>query len=246
MLVRVPAASQRVPCGAQRCHSHSAAASTRHRSRGQRSAKRSLVSRLRTVAGQERQRRAPRLDSASANRRHTCRLGSRRLQPGGSERAQPLRAVVARARHAQGSTGRSQPKRPGQLTQRLDHHRSSDSLGGRLAPSSCATFFWTSLLVPACVRRACKRAFSLRKRTSSSCSGSLAAGGGPHGCGISVCRAARARSLRHFEICEVEIPSQRRSTARGGSPSGDDSYSCTIGNFAAARNWEVLLERLLL
>src|SRR5205085_2998776 len=83
-----------------------------------------------------------------------------------------LGAVVAAARDPQHATGLGNPHRRRQLLDRLHHDRSSLLVAGSVTPSSCESFFWTSIMASAWVRRACKRAFSRRTCANSSASGS--------------------------------------------------------------------------
>src|SRR5262249_27875360 len=120
-------------------------------------------------------------------------------------------AVVAAARHPQRPTGFDNTNRLGQFVHRIAYDGSSGCGAGCGSPSSCATFFWTSIISSACVRRVCKRAFSLRNCASSSASGSDRVGLGPRGLagGAAAGSSQHARNRRHFTRWDEYNPSRR-------------------------------------
>src|SRR5437867_3147333 len=116
--------------------------------------------------------------------------------------------VVARAWRPQHPAGFGNTNGRGQFVHRLHYDRSSERGAGRVAPSSCATFFWTSIISSAWARRESKRAFSWRNWASSSASGSGGGGFGPRGWGASAWSWPAARKRRHLTRWDEYNPSR--------------------------------------
>src|SRR5690606_36973853 len=85
-------------------------------------------------------------------------------------------------------------------------HQVFSSLGGaeRATPSSCDTFFWTSMISSACLSCTCSRAFSACRRSSSLrwAFSASATGFRPRRAGWGPWRPALANSARHLARCE--------------------------------------------
>ena len=74
----------------------------------------------------------------------------------------PAVAVVVASWHAEQGAGLGDPELGSEPLDCLECYRSAFSVIGVFAPSSAATFFWTSMIISACSRRAWRRAFSAR------------------------------------------------------------------------------------
>src|SRR5919108_511 len=114
--------------------------------------------------------------------------------------------VQAAARHTQGSTGGLQPDPLGHVFRLL--HQSVSFFDTGLAPTSCATFFWTSMISSARSNSSFRRWFSRCKRASSATLGSTF---GPRRCPANPFRLPRSRCSRHLLTNDEYSPSRRNS-----------------------------------
>src|SRR5215207_37469 len=119
------------------------------------------------------------------------------------------RTIMATARQPQHPAGFNNANGCGQVINRIHYDRSSERGMGRVTPSSCATFFWTSMISSAWAKRASKRAFSVRTWASSSANGSGGTTFGPRGCGVSAWSWPAARKRRHLTRWDEYNPSRR-------------------------------------
>src|SRR3954451_5393157 len=110
--------------------------------------------------------------------------------------------IIGTARHLQDATGLSHAERRRKVGDDILHYISSLGRFGNEVPSKCATFFWTSMIASARARRACNRAFSLRRASSSSASSSRGATLGPRRREVRLPSLPWSRSLRHLEMLE--------------------------------------------
>src|SRR3990170_4683332 len=154
---------------------------------------------------------------------------SRRGSPGprraGGRRPTP--AVKPAARHLQRPAGSAHPDDRRQVFDGLDHGRFPFS--SSVAPKSCASFFWASMMASACPSLRLRRSFSRRSWASSAAWGS---GLRPRRRGARPFNWPASRWRRHLLRCEEYNPSRRKRAPC--SPLAHCSASCRMRNLYSA------------
>src|SRR5580700_8204648 len=114
-------------------------------------------------------------------------------------------------------------------------HSLSSSIGGRAIPSTCESFFWTSMIASArCTRRV---SLAIRRCCSASClsRASTTFGSGPRFFGVRPAISPRSACSRHFIKCDEYRPS-RRSNAPSSPRCVQAAAACRTRLFSSALN----------